>query len=83
MKMLVISACLVNYHDDRGGVAESAGAFIDVPKEDARQLAQLNRALYLDKKDDHTKGGHYTADKDLIDAAKKAQSGRGKSSDGG
>ncbi len=71
MKMLIIEPCIVNYHDDRGGVGEARGAIVDVTKDDARQLAMTNRALYIDKKDDHDKAGVNTADKALLDAAAK------------
>lgn len=78
MKMLILETCMVNYHDDRGGVPEERGSIVDVTKETARQLAMLDRALYVDKKDDPDKSGRHTADKDLLAAAEKAKKDTGK-----
>lgn len=70
-KMIVISATNVNYNDDRGGVIHGQGELIDVNKEVARTLATNDRALYVNKADDHDKTGAFTASKALLDAAKK------------
>jgi hypothetical protein len=70
-KMLVIDGCLVNYSDDRGGVAHAQGEYIDVPKDIAKVLANHSRALYVKKEDDHDKSGCFTASKRLLDAADK------------
>ncbi|MDO9596732.1 MAG: hypothetical protein Q7J47_03330 [Azoarcus sp.] len=68
-KQLIIEACLVNYGDDRGGVGQSAGDIVDVPRDTARGLATAGRALYINKADDPDKSGRFTAPKDMIKAA--------------
>ena len=69
-KILIISSCLVNYGDDRGGVDVAEGDIIDLPnKEQCGRLAEGNRALYVSDKDDHTKAKIYTASEALIKAA--------------
>lgn len=68
-KILVIAACLINLGDDRGGVDHAVGEFADVPKDTARFLAENERVLYTDKKDDHTKEGRYTASDKMVKAA--------------
>ncbi len=70
-KMLIIENCLVNYKDDRGGVAHAQGEFIEVSKETAKKIAIADRALYLSKNDDHDPTGRYTAPERMINAAKK------------
>lgn len=70
MKILIITACLINHRDDKGGIAYDEGAMPDVIKDDARVLTEAGRALYLSKDDDHTKEKRYTADAALIAAAK-------------
>ncbi|WP_374513792.1 hypothetical protein [Niveibacterium sp.] len=67
-KILILETCIVNYRDDRGGVAEEAGALITVDAEQARLLTTHGRALYTSKGDDATKG-RYTAPADVIKAA--------------
>lgn len=67
---IVIEPCLINYGDDRGGVGHAAGEFVDVPKETAINLARAGRTLFVDKKDDPDKNGHYTAAADVVAAAK-------------
>ena len=69
-KVLVISACLINYGDDRGGVDHATGEIVDVPKDTARLLADNERVLYADKADDHSKVGRYTASAAMLRAAK-------------
>ena len=68
-KQLVIEPCLVNYADDRGGVGQSAGDIIDVPKDTARALALAGRTLYVNRIDDPDKSGRFTATKDMLAAA--------------
>lgn len=70
-KMITIACTNVNYNDDRGGVIHGQGELIDVTKEVARTLALNDRALYVNKADDHDKAGVFTASKALLDAAKK------------
>lgn len=69
MKILIIDATQVNYHDDRGGQHADAGEICDPPKDVARKLVEVNRALYVNKADDPTKEGSYTASKDMLAAA--------------
>ena len=69
-KILIISACLVNFGDDRGGVDVAEGDLIDLPnKEQCGRLAEGGRALYVSEKDDHTKGKLYTASEALVKTA--------------
>ncbi|MDT3708164.1 MAG: hypothetical protein ROZ09_15185 [Thiobacillus sp.] len=68
-KMLVTDACIVNYGDDRGGVAEPSGKVVEVTKDTARDLIAANRALYVAKTDDPDKRGLYTASAEMIKAA--------------
>ncbi len=70
-RMLLVSDCLINHADDRGGVAYPRGEFVEVPKDIAKKLAIAERALYERKEDDHDKTGRYTASERLITAAKK------------
>lgn len=69
MKILIIDATQVNYHDDRGGQHADAGEFVDPPKEVARKLVEVGRALYVNRTDDPSKEGSNTASKDMIVAA--------------
>lgn len=69
MKILIIDATQVNYHDDRGGQHADAGEFVDPPKEVARKLVEVGRALYVNRTDDPSKEGSNTASKDMIAAA--------------
>lgn len=72
-KLLMISACLVNMGDDRGGVHQDANTVVDVPKDVASALVLNERALYTDPKDDPGKGRSTATDaqiKQAIDAAK-------------
>lgn len=74
--MLVIENCIINYGDDRGGVTEIAGALVEVNKDTARTLADIGRALYVDKKDDPDKYGRHTADAEMVKAAKIMAKGK-------
>lgn len=69
-KQLVIEPCLINFGDDRGGVDHAAGDMVDVPKETATNLARAGRTLFVDRKDDPDKNGHYTASEAMIAAAR-------------
>ncbi len=69
MKVLIIAACLVNFGDDRGGQHIDHAEISDVPIDTARKLVSTGRALYIDKKDDPSKGGINTASTDMLKAA--------------
>lgn len=69
MKQLIIAACLVNYHDDRGAQHQDVGDIVDVTKDTAEKLANTDRALYVVKADDPTKEKRYTATREMIKAA--------------
>lgn len=71
-KILITEPCLVNYGDDRGGVDEAGGALVEVPKAVANTLTKKNRALYVNKNDDPTKGNLLTASPELVKAAEAA-----------
>ncbi len=68
-KMLVIDTCIINYQDDRGGVAETSGSIVEVTKDTARALLDANRALYVSKTDDPDKHGRNTASPEMMKAA--------------
>lgn len=68
-KLLIISACLINLGTDDGGIDHAEGEFADVPKDTARFLAENGRALYCDKKDDHTKEARFSASDKQLKAA--------------
>lgn len=78
MKQLIIEPCIVNYGDDRGGVDQTIGDVVDVPKDVASKLASNGRALYLDKKDDPTREGRYTASKEMVKAAQDLAAAKAK-----
>lgn len=69
MKLLIISACLINFGDDRGGVHTAEGETPEVTKDTAVELTQANRALYVNKADDPTKEKRYTASPEMVKAA--------------
>lgn len=71
-KVLVIEPCIINLGDDRGGVDHAVGVIAEPTKDTAWTLAQHGRALYVDPKDDPSKGNHYTASKALLKAAEAA-----------
>jgi hypothetical protein len=78
-KVLIIAACLINLGDDRGGITHAEGEIADVPKDVAFSLTNNERALYCDKKDDHSKDGRNTASDKMLAAAAamaKARSAR-------
>lgn len=81
MKILIIEACLVNFHDDLGGQHQDTGAVIDVDKDSARSLTAMGRALYVEKKDDPSKGAHYTASSEMLNAAKAVTAARTRSAE--
>lgn len=68
-KILIISATIINYGDDRGGVDAAEGDMPEVTKETALALVRANRALYTDRKDDPDKAGSNTASARMIKAA--------------
>lgn len=69
MKMLVISACLINLLDDQGGQHKEVGEIVDLPKAQAENLARADRLLYVNRKDDPTKTGQFTATEAMLKAA--------------
>ena len=69
MKMLVISACLINLLDDQGGQHTEVGEIVDLPKAQAENLARADRMLYVNRKDDPTKTGQFTATEAMLKAA--------------
>ena len=68
-KILIIESCIINLGDDRGGVDHAVGATAEVTKDTAYALACAGRALYVDPKDDPSKGSHHTASKAMLKAA--------------
>lgn len=68
-KMLVIAACLINLGDDAGGVSHEVGDMPEVPKDTAKLLAENDRVLYVNEKDDHTKPARFTASERMVKAA--------------
>lgn len=68
-ELLITEACLVNYHDDKGGQHEDSANLITVEKKTADDLVRANRALFTDKKDDWDKNGRNTASKEMLSAA--------------
>ncbi|MDR2507606.1 MAG: hypothetical protein LBD67_06385 [Candidatus Accumulibacter sp.] len=66
----------MQYGDDRGGVHQDEGDIVDAPKPVAEALTRLNRALFLDRKDDADPGKRHTAPAALIQAAEKAAKGK-------
>lgn len=75
-KVLIIEATLVNFGDDRGGVHQDPAEMPDVPKDAARVLTQNGRALYLDKRDDPSRGAIYTATPQMVKAAQEMAAAR-------
>lgn len=69
-KILITEATQVNYGDDRGGQHADSGEIVEVTKDQALKLCQINRALFVTKSDDPTKDGRYTASKEVLDAAR-------------
>lgn len=77
-KILIVESCIVNYGDDRGGVAESAGDCPDINRETALALVEAGRALYVDRADDPDRGGRNTASEEMLRAAKALKKSRDK-----
>lgn len=75
-KMLITDTCIVNYNDDRGGVAEQAASIVDVSRDTALALVRAHRALYTNKADDPDKTGRNTASKDEIALAAQVRADR-------
>lgn len=71
-KMLITDSTLVNFRDDRGGVHAEKYEIHDVPKDVAADLVNAGRALYVDAKDDPSKGNFNTASVELLKAAEAA-----------
>lgn len=78
MKILITENTLVNFGDDRGGQHCVAADIIDVTKPVAAQVVSARRGLYVDKKDDPSKGGLNTASQRELDAAEKTREARKK-----
>lgn len=64
-KVLVLEPVIVNYHDDRGGIAAEAGTLITIDAAQAQALARFGRVLFTSKGDDPTKG-QQTAPADVV-----------------
>lgn len=75
-KVLIIEATIVNFGDDRGGVHQDPADMPDVPKDAARVLTQNGRALYLDRRDDPSRGAMYTATSQMVKAAQAMAAAR-------
>ncbi|MDD3674991.1 hypothetical protein [Thauera propionica] len=75
-KVLIIEPTLVNFGDDRGGVHQDPADMPDVTKDAARVLTQNGRALYLDKRDDPSRGSVYTATPQMVKAAEAMAAAR-------
>jgi len=69
-KILITESTQVNYGDDRGGQHVDSSEIVEVTKDQALKLCQINRALFVSKSDDPTKDGRYTASKEVLDAAR-------------
>lgn len=78
-KVLVLEPVVVNYHDDRGGIAEEAGTLINVDAAQAQSLARFGRVLFVNKGDDPTKG-QQTAPESVV-ALAEAHAGQTASDD--
>lgn len=77
-KVLIIEATIVSYADDRGGVHADPSETCDVAKDTARNLVQAGRALYIDKRDDPSRGAIHTASAEMVKAAASMQAARKK-----
>lgn len=78
MKILILSACLINLSDDKGGIHHDEGEMPDVPKEAAGALVRSGRALYVSRTDDTDKGGRNTASKEMLAAASAMNAAKAK-----
>lgn len=76
MKLLIIAAVIINFGDDRGGVATAVGETVDVTKDTAATLTKNDRALYVNRKDDPSKEGRHTASEAELKAAKAMAAGK-------
>lgn len=72
-KILITEPCVVTFGDDRGGVHADAGTVVNVPKDVAKTVISIGRALYVNKEDDPDKRGRDTASSELLQAAGEAQ----------
>lgn len=82
-KMLIVETTVVNYGDDRGGVVETDGTQVSVPKDVGADLARAGRAVYLIKADDPTKEGRYTIDARMLAAFERERKAKAPAGDGG
>lgn len=80
-KILITEATQVNYGDDRGGQHADSSEIVEVTKDQALKLCQINRALFVTKSDDPTKDGRYTASKEMLAAAKAMADAKAKASE--
>lgn len=81
MKVLIIEPCFI----PSGEVTPTAcaqGDVVDVKEDLARQLVANGRALYVEKKDDPSRGNLLTASPELVSAASEAIAGRKKAAKG-
>jgi hypothetical protein len=77
-KVLIIEPTIVTFADDRGGVPAHSGESPDVSKDVARALVNASRALYVDRKDDPSRGAINTASPEMLKAAAAMQAARKK-----
>lgn len=77
-KILILESTQVDFGDDRGGQHATSGDIVEPTKEVARKLTEYGRALYVNKADDPTKAGLYTATKEMVEAAKAMATAKAK-----
>lgn len=80
-RVLIIESCVINHGDDRGGVHAEQYVQPTVTKDTAAALVASGRALYVDEKDDPSKGKINTASTEMLKAAGAAAKGKGKEGD--
>lgn len=66
MKILIIVACAVPSMD--GPQHLEANSFAELEEDSARGVVQAGRGLYVDSKDDKTRGKSFTASKERVEA---------------
>jgi hypothetical protein len=69
-KQLIIESCLINRGTSGGIVAAQPGELVDLPADTARTLASIGRTRYVERKDDNTRSGRYTATAEMLKAAR-------------
>lgn len=81
-KILITEACQINYGDERGGVHVDAAEETSVTVDTARALVGAGRALYVNRKEDPSKGGRDTATEHMLAAAAAMRKARVQTSAG-